>query len=359
MNREIKIEEYLMPLINDVIVHLLDNYNGRKIVAWGGNLLGVSRKLSYVLKTKYNISTAFYIDSDEAKWNGVDTFGPDKISGLSEQFYVVIPLAFHQSIKNRLCDFGYQSETDYYYFSDCIIKQDDFYYEDAHGNKLFGFHKGVSIEFRGFDSIINIGDKINFSNASISIYNNSKIDIGNDVTINDCYVRVEDYSNVKIGNGCMMSKGTLDVKNNAQFFFGDASTIGDFYFNVNDNASIEIGRDSMFALGIGVFSNDSHSIFDVKSRENINSTEEIAHTRKIIIGNHVWIGWKSTILYNTEIGDGSIIGANSLVKGIIPNNCIAAGSPAKVIRKNVSWSRDNCSDNILDCGEEYINFTEE
>ena len=67
----------------------------------------------------------------------------------------------------------------------------------------------------------------------------------------------------------------------------------------------------------------------------------------------------SCILYNTEIGDGSIIGAMSLVKGKIPNNCIAAGNPAKVIKRNVAWSRNEGADNIIDCGEDYINYTEE
>ncbi len=42
------------------------------------------------------------------------------------------------------------------------------------------------------------------------------------------------------------------------------------------------------------------------------------------------------ILENAEIGDGSIIGASSLVKGKIPNNCVVAGTPARMIRTDVS-----------------------
>jgi len=58
-----------------------------------------------------------------------------------------------------------------------------------------------------------------------------------------------------------------------------------------------------------------------------------------MIGNHVWVGERAEILYNTQIGDGSIIGAMRLVKSEIANNCIATGVPARVVRKNVSWCR--------------------
>ena len=76
-------------------------------------------------------------------------------------------------------------------------------------------------------------------------------------------------------------------------------------------------------------------------------------------GNDVWIGIRVTVLYNTLIGDGSIIGAESLVKSKIPNNCIAAGNPAKVIKKNVTWCRFEDSEDIAECGEAYIHFTDE
>ncbi len=53
---------------------------------------------------------------------------------------------------------------------------------------------------------------------------------------------------------------------------------------------------------------------------------------KIIIERGVMIGMNSTIMPGAKIGEGSIIGANSLVIGDIPPWSIAAGNPAKVIR---------------------------
>lgn len=54
-------------------------------------------------------------------------------------------------------------------------------------------------------------------------------------------------------------------------------------------------------------------------------------TGKIAIGNNVFIGANSTILYNVKIGDNVVIGANSLVTKDIPSGVVAAGIPCKII----------------------------
>lgn len=55
-------------------------------------------------------------------------------------------------------------------------------------------------------------------------------------------------------------------------------------------------------------------------------------TAPIVIGSNVYIGYNSTILYGTEIGDNCIVGACSLVKGKFPANSVIAGVPARVIK---------------------------
>lgn len=51
----------------------------------------------------------------------------------------------------------------------------------------------------------------------------------------------------------------------------------------------------------------------------------------IEIGNNVFIGANSTILYDVKIGDNVIIGAGSLVNKDIPDGVIAAGVPCRAI----------------------------
>jgi acyl-CoA synthetase (AMP-forming)/AMP-acid ligase II/acetyltransferase-like isoleucine patch superfamily enzyme len=58
-----------------------------------------------------------------------------------------------------------------------------------------------------------------------------------------------------------------------------------------------------------------------------------AHTHGVVeIGNDVWIGSGASIVVDTRIGEGAIIGSNSLVHGEVPAFAICAGVPAEVIR---------------------------
>lgn len=54
------------------------------------------------------------------------------------------------------------------------------------------------------------------------------------------------------------------------------------------------------------------------------------------IGNDVWIGTDVNILQGITIGDGAIVGANSLVTKDVPPYSIVAGVPAKIVRKRFS-----------------------
>lgn len=54
------------------------------------------------------------------------------------------------------------------------------------------------------------------------------------------------------------------------------------------------------------------------------------------IGNDVWIGSHCVVLGGTKIGDGAVVGANSVVSGEIPPYAVVAGSPAKIIKYRFS-----------------------
>ena len=67
-------------------------------------------------------------------------------------------------------------------------------------------------------------------------------------------------------------------------------------------------------------------------------TEEVATLRDekfskpCTIGNDVWIGCNATILRGVKVGDGAVIGANSLVNRDVPPYAIVGGVPARIIR---------------------------
>lgn len=59
----------------------------------------------------------------------------------------------------------------------------------------------------------------------------------------------------------------------------------------------------------------------------------------VTLGKSVWLPWRVFLMPGTTIGDGSVIGANSLVSGTIPPSSLAVGSPAKVIRSAPDFPR--------------------
>lgn len=60
------------------------------------------------------------------------------------------------------------------------------------------------------------------------------------------------------------------------------------------------------------------------------------HTR---IGKNCFVGARSIVLPGVLVGDGSIIGAGSVVVRDVPAHCIVAGNPAKVVREGIAAGR--------------------
>jgi acetyltransferase-like isoleucine patch superfamily enzyme len=109
---------------------------------------------------------------------------------------------------------------------------------------------------------------------------------------------------------------------------GATLTAGDRFFM---NADTEIVAWSEIRIGNNVMLAPNASITD----HNQHETEPGAITSKgpVIIGNNVWTGKNAVVTPGASIGDGSVIGANSVVTRDIPPNSLAAGAPARVIRK--------------------------
>ena len=62
------------------------------------------------------------------------------------------------------------------------------------------------------------------------------------------------------------------------------------------------------------------------------NTYELLTKEPCTIGHDVWIGTDAVILRGIEIGDGAVVGANSVVTKDVPPFAIVVGSPARVIR---------------------------
>ena len=113
---------------------------------------------------------------------------------------------------------------------------------------------------------------------------------------------------------------------------------------IGDNCSIgaqsHITAINKIVIGNNVLTGPRVLITDNAHGASIDTTLDIAPSKRelvsngpVIIEDNVWIGEGSMIMPNVMIGKGSIIAANSVVTKNIPPYCIAAGSPAKIIKK--------------------------
>ncbi len=93
---------------------------------------------------------------------------------------------------------------------------------------------------------------------------------------------------------------------------------------------ISMGNNVVIASNVTLITHDiiSHVFSNLDDHSKYKT-----HFGKIEIGNNVFIGANSKIIYNTKIGNNVIISAGSVVHGKIPDNSIVSGNPAKIIGK--------------------------
>jgi lipopolysaccharide O-acetyltransferase len=98
---------------------------------------------------------------------------------------------------------------------------------------------------------------------------------------------------------------------------------------------VSIGDNTLIASKVFI-SDHNHGSYKGDYQSNPLTTSPISRelqSEKVVIGNNVWIGEFVSILPGVKIGNGSIIGAMSVVSKDIPAYSIAVGSPARVIKK--------------------------
>lgn len=122
--------------------------------------------------------------------------------------------------------------------------------------------------------------------------------------------------------------------------FNPRLTLGDDC-NLSDN--VHIACTNRVSIGSGLLSGSrvlisdhAHGLYagpDQSDPALRPALRPLSCTGEVRIGRNVWIGDGVAILAGADIGDGCILGANAVVTGTMPPNTIAAGSPARPIRR--------------------------
>lgn len=103
--------------------------------------------------------------------------------------------------------------------------------------------------------------------------------------------------------------------------------------SVGQNLHIVSGSNLNIGYGTTISSNVFISNVDHSFRKNTSAIKNEIIIKETLIGKYCFIGTGAVILPGTILGDNVIVGANSTVKGVFPDNCVIAGSPAKIIKR--------------------------
>jgi acetyltransferase-like isoleucine patch superfamily enzyme len=111
------------------------------------------------------------------------------------------------------------------------------------------------------------------------------------------------------------ASGRIEIGNHTYINYGSS---------IAARASVKIGSHCLLGHYTFVMDNDQHDIV---------RHSELPQSKPVVIEDHVWIGSKVVILPGVRIGSRAVIGAGSIVTKDIPSRCVAAGNPARVLRR--------------------------
>ncbi len=150
----------------------------------------------------------------------------------------------------------------------------------------------------------------------IVFFKSKHIILGKNVTLQGQIFSIKLGKDINVYNNCIFelgSKANLDIGNKVIFSYGCI---------INVNKFLKIGD----CVQIGEYTSIRDTTHDYNDYgKPMMENKDVSDS--ILIGNNVWIGKNCLIMPGAIIEDGVVIGANSIVKGILKANKIYAGNP--------------------------------
>lgn len=170
-----------------------------------------------------------------------------------------------------------------------------------------------------FKKYVHLGKNVVISHLSnVLIDNDSSIEISDDCEIH-CTLSAKYGCRIKIGKNVSIRGYTL-ISGINEIIIGDCVVISN-NVHIYDNNNHPTSASKRRIMMENQFINP-----DLKSHKWSESSP-------VIIKDNVWIGERATILKGVTIGEGAIIGCDSVVTKDVPPYHIAAGNPAKILKE--------------------------
>lgn len=144
---------------------------------------------------------------------------------------------------------------------------------------------------------------------------------------------VEMYLGDDVALGGKVSILSGHVRDNPRLVIKDRSAIG-WHSTVVVNQEVLIDEDVIVAPGCRISDTDGHPRDALLRAQGVPPSP--SDVKPVHICRYAWIGAGSHIMKGVVIGEGAIIGANSVVVSNIPPYCIALGNPAEVFFRNIN-----------------------
>lgn len=339
-----------------------ENSNGRGIVTWIR-----SGTFERILKKYFGLSVVFGVSMRKEALKDNYILDYSILKGKAKEYYLVsLDRNYDEETYRQLNSFGYHETRDFIFRmkKPVVLEKYDLSkgnYYDAYGNSIEGFNTVIGkVIFRGFNNHIVLGKNISTAgNLNFDFAANGYVEVGDETRFNAVnkfeFKGYNGCSTITIGKRCRFTNALWRLygdAHNTSVVINDSCTFeSNLEIHPNGGKKVIIGKDCMFSYDINLWAGDGHAIFDVNTAERINDTGKSAPPKNsLVIGEHVWVGKNAYIMSGTNVGNGSIIGACSSVKGSFPNNCSIAGNPAKQLRTDIAWSRNGYADRLEQCG---------
>lgn len=145
-------------------------------------------------------------------------------------------------------------------------------------------------------------------------------------------ISIGDYTTISKNTilGCWAKYGNREFPN-ASITIGNNCYIGE-YNHITACNKITIG-DGLLTGHYVLISDNGHGGLSEEESILIPHHRELKSKGEVVIGNNVWIGDKVSILAGVHIGNNVIVAANAVVTKDVPDNCVVAGVPARVVKQ--------------------------